>query len=150
MNYSHSHPGLKPFIFLAPFSSHLRPRCWIEGLRCVWLTGGTPGEGAMVTRGSQRRVTELSQLQASRSRQPHRNLKSFRFSTFNPPAHFSHLSSDAAGHCVTDRRCLGAQVHGALRSCTCLTLSRNEKRREYRKSKWWHHLLLLFSGRKNR
>lgn len=97
MNYSHSHPGLKPFIFLAPFSSHLRPRCWIEGLRCFWLTGGTPGEGAMVTRGSQRRVTELSQLQASRSRRPHRNLKSFRFSTFNPPAHFSHLSSDAAG-----------------------------------------------------
>lgn len=107
--------GLKPFIFLAPFSSHLRPRCWTEGLRCVWLTGGTPGEGAMVTRGSQRRVTELSQLQASRSRQPHRNLKAFRFSTFNPPAHFSHLTSDAAGHCVTDRRRLGGAT-GARRA----------------------------------
>lgn len=69
----------------------------------------------MVTRGSQRRVTELSQLQASRSRRPHRNLKSFRFSTFNPPAHFSHLSSDAAGHCVTDRRCLGGAT-GARRA----------------------------------
>lgn len=69
----------------------------------------------MVTRGSQRRVTELSQLQASRSRQPHRNLKAFRFSTFNPPAHFSHLTSDAAGHCVTDRRRLGGAT-GARRA----------------------------------